>query len=284
MLRILLSGLTLALWAISPAATALTYMAGLEQAQWQVSQSKLSCQLRQSIPRYGDAVFETKAGGIARFYLSAKKNPMEAGPTQLLASPPYWNPDAPTRELGNIEVADSERPVQLDAALVAPMLQALKDGLAPELARPAKGEAGDDEGRAQVRVALLPVRFNKAYAKYQECVGQLLPTSPEQVSGTVLEFANQDTQLSAAAQRKLDTLLQYIKADNKNAALTVDAMSADTPRRLDNLALAKQRVKIVSDYLTSRGVDEQRIKGSYRGERGRERRGTVTVKFQAGKN
>ena len=254
-------------------ASALTLMASLDQGGWQVEQTRLSCQLRQAIPKYGEAVFEARAGGQPKFFLATKNNPMQAGPTQLVANAPFWNPELPPQELGGIEVGAGPRPVQLNAEWVQRLLDALNAGLALELARPAQ-----TNGETPVRVALLPIRFNKSYARYRACVAQLLPVNAEQISTTVLEFGNQETQLSAAAKGKLDLLLHYAKSEGA-APVSIDAVSADTPRRLDNLALAKQRVQEVSNYLTSRGVAEARIKGNYRGERGRQKRAVVTVRL-----
>jgi len=109
-------------------------------------------------------------------------------------------------------------------------------------------------------------------------MGQLLPVSREQVSTTVLAFELEQTGLTAAARGQLDKLLLYAKGE-KRSKLMIDALSVDTPRRLENVRLARERADIVSAYLVSQGIDQDRIASSFRGERGTRRRAVVTVRL-----
>ncbi len=286
---------------LSQGAAAITYMAPLDQSSWQVQQSRISCQLRQVIPGFGEAVFEARAGAPARFYLDAKKPLLEAGPTQLIGAAPPWNPQAKALPLGDADVVAGTRVLQLGADQTQQVLLALEQGLAPELTRPglvlapaamdapltqagaptATPTASDTPTAPSVepvRIALSPARLKDALAQYRTCTGQLVSVSFEQVTTTVIEFGNQEGNLSAGGRAKLDTLLNYLKADATSLKLSIDAVSADTPRRLDNLALAKQRVQEISDYLTSHGIDVARIDTHYRAERGRQPRAVATVK------
>lgn len=267
-------GLALLLTALCAPATATTYMAPLDRAAWQVEQSRLSCRLRHAIPRYGDAVFEARAGGGLQFVLSAAKNPMQGGAARLIADAPLWNPELAPIELGTVEVLLGPRPLALDAELARQLLQALERGLAPQLSRPALADS-----EALVTVGLSPARFRGAYGQYRDCVAKLLPLSVEQVASTALQFGNQQVKLDATARGKLDTLLGYLKAGHGPATLAIDAVSSETPRRLENLELARERALAVSEYLVSRGVAPQRIISNYRGERGA-RRAAVTVKVR----
>lgn len=265
--------LVLPLWAASAAAT--VYAPSLDSANWQVQQSKLSCRLKQAIPHYGDAVFEARAGGSQRFFLETKRNLMEVGFARLVAKAPFWNPDLSPVSLGPVPVGNGSRPVVLDDALTRELLRTLASGLAPELERPSSADP-----EITVSIGLLPVRFRQAYGQYQDCMGQLLPVSREQVSTTVLAFELEQTGLTTAARGQLDKLLLHAKGE-KGSKLIIDALSIDTPRRLENVRLARERADIVGAYLVSNGIDQGRIASSFRGERGTRRQAVVTVRLGA---
>jgi outer membrane protein OmpA-like peptidoglycan-associated protein len=276
MLRDLSGAVLLAL--LSLPAAALTYMAPLDRAAWQVEQSKLSCRLRQAIPKYGDAVFEARAGGRQQFFLAPVKNPMRSGAALLVASAPAWNPELAPHDLGTVTVADGQRPVQLDDALSQRILQVLNHGLVPELTSPSRAVAA-----VSVRVGLSPARFRAAYGKYLECVSQLpapVSTARTAADTTVLNFGIRDTRLDGAARDQLDLLVRHIKTAGGSADLLIDALSTDTPRRLENLNLAKRRAHAVSDYLIAGGVAQRHITSRYRGEHNPQRRGIVTIKLR----
>lgn len=237
-------------------------MAPMDQAAWQVQRSGVACRLTQSVPRYGDAIFETVGGGRQSFVLRTKKNPMLGGPSELIAAAPSWNPTREPMSLGSIAVADSAEPLRLDAESSARLLDSLRDGFAPGFKRPLQTDTSE-----MASLSLSPINFLPAYRQYRDCVGRLLPVTFEQIENTVLEFAQEQTELSAQAQKKIDLMLRYISEDRSIKSFDVRAISSDKERLLDNLTLAKQRVQQVSEYLRSRGVDAGAITSSYRGER-----------------
>jgi len=273
----LLQRVRFGVWLLLPAwsAAALDFAPTLDSATWQVQQSKLSCRLRQPVPHYGDAVFEARAGGAQRFFLEPDRNPMDVGFARLIAKAPFWNPELAPVSLGPVPLTNERRPLVLDDALTRQLLETLATGLVPELERPLRNDP-----EITVRVALLPVRFRQAYGKYRDCMGQLLPVSREQVATTVVAFGRDQAELSATARSKLDLLLLYAKTDG-SPALTIDAVSTETPRRLENVRLAQERAAVVNDYLVGRGIDPQRIVSNARGERGGSRQTVITVRLRA---
>lgn len=280
MRQFLLLGPRVGLWlalALGPAdALAVTYVAPLESAGWQVQQSQWSCRLRQSIPLYGDAVFEAYAGGAGQqFMLEPSNNLMESGFAKLVAEAPFWNAALQPVALGPVPVYEGKRPLWLDDELAQQVLKALDDGLVLGLERPSRQDA-----EIPIRVEVVPVRFRQAHAKYRDCLAQLSPISREQAATTVLEFGPQETQLSDALRGRLDALLRYAKESGKTA-LAIDAWSSETPRRLENLRLSRERAAAVGDYLVERGIARDSISSAYRGERDKQRRGRVTVRLHS---
>lgn len=238
------------------------FMAPLARTEWQVERSAISCRLRQPVPRYGDAVFETRAGGSQSFTLRAQQNPMVEGPTAVTAMAPAWNPQREPVDLGTYVIAGGNQPLRLDGSEPQRLLDYLSDGLALKLARPLV-----TDHREEALLALSPLDFRPAYRKYQDCIQRMVPISYEQIVNTTVSFSSERSELSAQAQQKIDRMLRYVQADRAITGFSLQAVSSDTPRRLDNLQLAKARAQQVQEYLMSRGIAEQKITTEYRGER-----------------
>ncbi len=243
-------------------ARAEAYMASIDQAQWLVQRSPLACRLKQVVPRFGEAVFEAVGGGHQRFLLQAKKSPFASGPAQLTAAAPSWNPTRKPIALGTVEITDGAELLRLSDEPTARLLDSLGAGLVPEFARPLQNDADKT-----ATIALSPVNFRSAYRQYNACIEQLLPVTFEQIKNTVVEFDNEQSDLSAAAQKKIDWLLRYIAVDHSVTRFEIRGVSNDNRRLIDNLELAKQRAQQVSEYLMSRGIDAKSIETSYHGER-----------------
>lgn len=249
------------------ATRAADYMAPFDQATWQVAQSALSCRLHQEVPKYGDVVFETPAGKPQIFYVAVERNPMRSGVGQWIAAAPSWNPDRPEQPLGGVVVGEGRQPILLDDGQAQRLLQALRDGLVPELVQP-----GVDAAPEPVRLGLSPVNFQSAYERYLRCTGQLLPRSFEEMANSSIEFGRDRSDLEAAARRKIDLVLRYVVAERRAAGraprIDIDVLSDDSYRRVENLELSKLRAQTVNDYLVSRGIDPASITTRHRSMRG----------------
>lgn len=254
---------SLALLVAAGTARAQVYMASFDRATWQVRQSALSCRLHQEVPKYGDVVFETPAGKPQFFYVAVDRNPMRSGVGQWVAAAPSWNPDRPQHPLGGVVVGDGRQPILLDDGQAQRLLQALRDGLVPELVHPAR------DGQVEpVRLGLSPVNFQDAYARYERCVARLLPHSPEEMAQTPIRFARDRSDLDGAARGRIDLLLRYIRAAGGTPRIDIDVLSDDSYRRVENLELSKLRAQAVNDYLVGRGIDQAAITTRHRSVRG----------------
>ena len=271
----------IALLTCSGVARAELFMAPLVRAEWHVERSLLNCRLRQTVPRYGDAVFETLAGGRRSFQLRTDNNPMVEGAAELTAAAPLWNPRRKPIALGTVTIQAGKVPLRLDDDAADRVLESLRNGLVPQFMRPLQA-SGDPEA-SMAWLGLSPVNFLPAYRPYQACVAQLSPVPVEQLQIAVLEFAEIKTELSAGALRRIDQLLRYAQADRTVTGFELMSVSADTPRRLENLEIARVRLEQVTEYLRSRGIDAKQISGDYRGERPGNRRSgqrTVTIRIK----
>lgn len=260
--------------ALAVPARAEQFMAPLSRAEWLVEGSPVSCRLKQVVPRYGDAIFEAVAGGQQSFVLRAPKNPLLEGPAAWVAAAPPWNPQRAPVALGSVEVSAGAEALRLGAESQR-LLDSLDSGLSPQFSRPLQARRD-----VQARVALSPLNFRPAYRRYRQCLEGLLPVSYEQIASTTLVFPRERAELTAEAQRKIDTVLRYAQADRSITGFSVLAVSADTPRRLDNLAIARERAEQVQEYLRSRGIAAARIDSEWRGERGGHSVRTVTIRLR----
>lgn len=256
------------------------YVASLGSAEWRLERSPLRCRLRQPVPRYGEAVFETRAGSRQSFTLRTANNPMVEGPTALVAAAPQWNPNREPVEFGTVDIAAGAEPLRLEEGESQRLLDSLENGLAPQFSRPSRADR-----EQQAHLELSPLNFRPVYREYQNCVQRLLPMSFEQIATTTVSFPSEGTELTTSARQQIDAMLRYVRLDRTVKGFALSAVSSDTPRRLENLALAKERAQQVHDYLLSRGAGIDLISSDYRGERRGERRGsgdlrTVTIRLR----
>jgi outer membrane protein OmpA-like peptidoglycan-associated protein len=242
------------------------YMAPFDRATWRVEKSALNCRLHQTVPRYGDVVFEAPAGGQQLFYVVVDRNPMQGGPGRWIASAPSWNPDRAEQPLGGVVVGEGRQPILLDEVEAGRLLEVLRDGMVPQLIRP-----GVADGEP-VRLRLSPVNFQRAYEQYQGCIAQLLPHSFDQMASTPIQFARDRSDLDRAARAHIDLVLRYFAAERRASGraprFDIDVLSDDTYRRVENLELSKLRAQSVVEYLASRGIAAESIVTHHRSVRG----------------
>jgi outer membrane protein OmpA-like peptidoglycan-associated protein len=230
-------------------------------AEWRLTRSPVECRLSQSIPDFGEAVFEQRAGGVARFLLSSTLR-LLPGIARVRAEPPPWQaPDRP-QLIGHVTVRSGRTPVQLDEERSERILGVLSAGLTPVIDEFNTTIAG---GPSSLR--LTPVNFRAAYRDYRECIGALLPSSFEQAARTRVSYASGGYELDDAARARLDTLVRHVELAGGVKAVFVDGYTDDTGRRQPNLELSKQRAQQVTDYLVGKGVPAELITTRYHGSR-----------------
>jgi outer membrane protein OmpA-like peptidoglycan-associated protein len=259
--------LAVAVWLAAPLSTvAANYAAPIDKASWQVERSPRSCRLSQAIPRFGAAVFESRAGAGQQFYLAPERRLAAGGTGQLVAAAPFWNPERQPVELGAVAVSTEPRSVQLQDPLAQRLLQLLGNGLVPELhlAQP----------DLTLRIGVMPIRFRHAYQEYRACTARLPAPAPRVASAAPaprndnrVRFNDNRWQLDAAARAQLDRLARRLDEDSTVAKVIVEGHSSDSYRRMLNLELSRRRAEAVTAYLVEHGVDPQRVTTRYFGAR-----------------
>jgi outer membrane protein OmpA-like peptidoglycan-associated protein len=241
---------------------ALTFQTRMEEVEWSVEGDKFECRLTQPVSGYGDAVFVRRAGERPVFELKAWNNLMQPGQAQLYNDAPTWQPQARARLLGFTDVSDDLIAVRVPQQQAGQMLAGLADGLHPTIQRTAWANAVEP-----VRVVVSSIGYQDAWADFQKCSAGLLSMNFEQVSRSVVSFANGGSALSASAKQLLDTALEYIQADEEISGIVLEGHSDNVGNRLDNRELARQRALVVRDYLMQRGVEEELFTLRFHGDR-----------------
>jgi outer membrane protein OmpA-like peptidoglycan-associated protein len=231
-----------------------SYYADIDTAIWQVESSIFECRLLQQIPELGLAVFYHEAGESLSFYLQANDNPMQAGRALLTSMPPVWRKDLPVRDLGYVDVATTNRPVNLDASRSRLILAELERGMVPTLMR--RAWYSEDES---VHVGISPVNFGVAYQLYNECTSQLLPVNFGQIERSSVFWRSGQRELDNAIRAQLDVLVTYLKADLRVYQLEINGFTDGSGNPRDNLEFSRLRAFAVHEYLVSQGIDESSL-------------------------
>ena len=257
----LFAGLVLVAWSLS--AAAVSYMAGLNHAEWRLKLSPFECRMWQPIPHFGDAVFSNRAGEEQRFYLQPVREGMKAGTATLVSRAPVWDETRPSEKMGTVKVrAGNNKPILLGKKRAYQLLNQLYDGMSPVFSRDAWYQ--DNE---KVELALSSVNFRKAYGQYRECLASLLPVNFEQISHSKVHFQTAKFDLTPASRRVLENVVKYAKADSAITGFFIDGHTDNVGRRLANLELSQKRAEAVTKYLVANGIDPSLITTRYHGER-----------------
>lgn len=268
-------------------AHSVTYMSAMGDSQWQVDSSIFECRLTHPIEYYGDAVFTRRAGEAQAFYLSEKTARMKTGKASLTSENPLWKPRGRKANLGLTPVVQGVKPLQLAEKMSQKVLAELHQGMRMVVTR--KPWYGAEES---MRVAMQPVNFRPAYREYLDCQASLLPVNFDQISRTAIYFPLGHDELAEKEKRKLDNIVLYVKADPSVSGYVIDGHTDGLGARADNLDLSQRRAEMVAAYLTSNGVDSNKISIRWHGERypvatnrnrkGRAQNRRVTIRLDKG--
>lgn len=235
----------------------------LDNGAWQANTSVFTCNMVHSVPFYGNAIFETRAGESSQFYLQGDVSRLHRGGAALLARSPIWAEQPRQIELGLVEIKQRPRAVELASADAERMLAELYAGL--ELVFTRDVQFGGDNPS---QIAITTIGFRAAYEQYQNCLAGLLPVGFEQIKRTSLYFGSGKFEdIQASELRKLDNIVAYVKADPSVREFFIDGHTDSIGTREDNLALAEVRTEEVTRYLVNKGVPKEAITSRWHGER-----------------
>jgi sodium-type flagellar protein MotY len=239
----------------------LIYMAGLHESEWVFAGSDISCELRHQVPQFGQAIFRRIVGSDLNFRLNSFQPIPEKLEGTLREVSPSWEHEAPDELQQLVVIHSGMQPIRLGRKPAGWLLTSLSKGQVGSF-----GFLDWDDSRRQVFVRLSPVKFQKPYREFKQCLSQLSNESFESLQQTTIFFSLDVDKLNKQAKQILDRLAQYILADEKIVGITIAGHADDQGTRRYNKKLSARRASSVFRYLVSKGVDGGLIKQRYYGE------------------
>jgi outer membrane protein OmpA-like peptidoglycan-associated protein len=229
------------------------YASPMGDEKWRMSGNPIRCGLSLVIPNYGIGYFEQYATQSPHFILRKWDQVQRALPAQVLAKPPVWKPNLPNSYVvAKSYIKPGEFGVYLAREPALKLLIFLSQGYQ------ANFNYLSEEGFS-VTVALSPIRFQKVYAKYQECLGGLLSFNYDDVKESVFHFDVDSKQLTDEDKAQLRRIAQYVKADFQIDVIRVVGYADESGRKGYNNAVSQYRAEAVQNYLIWLGVPKSKL-------------------------
>ncbi|WP_131777783.1 OmpA family protein [Legionella fairfieldensis] len=227
----------------------INYSSPMGEEKWRMSGSRLRCGLALTIPDYGIAYFEQYAAKPAHFIMSKWQQNTRQHPAVVFAKPPVWKPGQQVFLITKTTVNPGEYGFYLPQNTTIKLLNYLAEGYQ------ASFQYLSEQG-FPTSVSLSPVRFQKVYARYQRCLGNLLSFDYSSVRQTVLLFDTDSFELSDKAKQQLQRVAEYSLADQMVKRIWIGGYTDDTGRKSYNNAVSEERAKSVKEYLLNLGLQE----------------------------
>lgn len=236
------------------------YQARVDIAEWHLEPGPLVCRLWQSVPNYGDAVFEIRAGESQQFYVESYRPVLKPGTVEVSIVAPEWRPDLDPRPIGPAPVVPGKRPIVLDEDRSNLLLAELEVGMFPSFKHHSWHEKHD------VIADVSAVNFQSAYTGYLSCMASLYPANFDQVRNSLLHFEFDKYRIQGTLKERLDLVAGYILLDPAVRKVVVHGHTDSDGRRGYNWELSRLRAKAVQEYLEAKGIPGDMIEMRYFGE------------------
>ncbi|GIC79319.1 OmpA family protein [Moritella sp. F3] len=248
----------------SASASMKNYAANYEFSQWENSRSTpVQCSLEHDIPRYGQAIFTSRASKLINlnFELDMKRLPAQAEMASLRSVPPSWKPGSAAKDLADVKLYRqfsgyvSEQPAWR-------MLDALDSGDYPTFYFRDWYRGGEF-----ISVGLSSVNFQNKYQEFLECVSNLLPYSLDDIAYSVLDFNASSDELTQQSQQRLAMISEFLQYSPDINVVVVDSYTASYGDELQNLETSSLRAENIKQYFLANGFENLEIKTNSYGEK-----------------
>lgn len=237
----------------SMAAPHVDYASPMGEEKWRMSGNPIRCGLSLAIPNYGIGYFEQYATQSPHFILRKWDQVLRDLPAQVIAKPPVWKPLLPrTYIVAKTYVKPGEYGLYLGREPALKLLVFLSQGYQ------ANFNYLSEEGFS-ITVALSPIKFQRVYAQYQQCIGNLLPFNYDDVKETVFHFGVDSRFLTDADKNQLRRIAQYVAADVQIQTIRVVGYADDSGRKGYNNAISQYRAEAIENYLLGLGVPKRKL-------------------------
>ena len=230
----------------------LDFASPLGDEHWRMTGNPLRCGLSLAIPNYGVGYFEQYATKNPHFILRTWEQVQRTLPALVLASPPIWKPNGRNYMVAQSSIKPGEYGIYLARDPTLKLLAFLSQGYQ------ANFNYRSEQGFTTT-VVLSPIRFQKVYAQYQHCLGELLPFNYSNVKESVFHFSTDSRTLTQEDKAQLKRIAQYVAADEQVEMVRVIGYADDTGRKGYNNAISQFRAQSIQKYLLSLGISKKKI-------------------------
>lgn len=228
------------------------YASPMGEEKWQMRGNPIRCELSLTIPNYGVGYFEQQATKKAHFILRRWEGAQAKLPAQVSATTPVWKPDQRSYLVTQTFIKPGRYTIFLSSSPTLKLLTYLSQGYQMNF------NYNSEEG-FKVTVVLSPIRFQKVYAKYQRCLGDLLPFNYDSVKESVFRFGVDDRELALDAKEQLRRIARFVEADPQIEKIKVLGYADDRGRKGYNNAISQFRAEAVKAYLLKLGVPSEKL-------------------------
>ncbi|TAL64840.1 MAG: OmpA family protein [Legionella sp.] len=220
--------------------------------KWTMSGSPLRCGLSLKIPNYGIGYFEQFATKDPHFILRKWEEVLHPVPAQVFALSPVWKPKGQNILVTRSSINPGEFGIYLRREPALKLLGYLSQGFQINFDyRSAEG--------FNVSVVISPIRFQKVYAKYQQCLGGLMSFDYSAVKESVFHFGVDSKELSDDDKVQLRRIAKYVAADDQIEQVRVLGYADENGRKGYNNAISQFRAQAVQNYLLKLGVSKKKM-------------------------
>jgi outer membrane protein OmpA-like peptidoglycan-associated protein len=231
-----------------------------EASEWVVDSKPGHCSLTQDIPRFGRARFEQYSGQRLKFSLLVEQPPVRDQVVRIHSEVPPWRHEGVPRDLGEFNLQQGKTPLKIPRDQALRLYYELEQGMQPVI------EFNDwGDGKDQVKVTLMPVRFREAVPKFLECTAGLLYLDFEPLMEKRVFFSTNSAKLSRQTRRILEGVARDFRKQ-RDIRIVLGGHADERGDEAFNLALSRKRASMVARYLRSRGVPAGAIESRFFGE------------------
>ncbi|MDI1351376.1 MAG: OmpA family protein [bacterium] len=237
---------------IAFAAPHVTFASPMGEEKWKMTGSPLGCGLSLVIPNYGIGYFEQFATKPPHFILRKWQEGQRKIPALVLARPPVWKPLGASFVISRAFITPGDYGMFLSREPALKLLSYLSEGYQ------ANFNYISEEGFSTT-VALSPIHFKKGYARYQQCLGGLLPFDYDSIKESTFHFGVESRELTDKDKDQLRRIAQYVEVDGQIEMIHVVGYTDDRGRKGYNNAISEYRAETVKKYLIGLGVPKKKL-------------------------
>ena len=238
----------------------LSYPASAIPGKWELNTSRLKCEIRQTIPGYGEAILQQRNTRPHYFYVKSWSGVAKSGLADLYSKAPVWKRHSGRKHLATVKLNPGRLAIQLNASLTQTLLNEL------QLGKLTRFRYRDETGQA-IKIDISSIYFRSAYEQFVACTGKLLPFTFRDVVKTNVQFDLNSILLNTHTKRKLLRIRDYVLADPGIKVVQIDGYTDNQGRRAHNVFLSEKRAKIVEKFLLDHGVPKSKFSLNWHGNR-----------------